>query len=198
MSRYSNVHVHVSENQKTKIKSALQNKTPVSIRLGHEDFNGDDILALTKTQINKMEMNSKQNKGVTLKLSLAQVKYNLKVEGGFLGMLAGLAARVLPFLLKTVAPALATGAISGIANNLSQKALGPPKTGSGLYLKRGGQVARIETDGKGLYLNPPSSGKGFPSGNGLYLKQGNQYSGSGIILGENSPFKNIPVLGWIL
>ena len=60
-------------------------------------------------------------------------------------------------------------------------------------------VCRIETDEEGLYLGP-ASGKGFENvGNGLYLmKQGGLYDGRGLILGPNSPFKNIPILGMIL
>ena len=60
-------------------------------------------------------------------------------------------------------------------------------------------MCQIETDGKGLYLGP-ASGKGFENvGNGLYLmKQGGLYDGRGLILGHNSPFKNIPILGMIL
>ena len=55
------------------------------------------------------------------------------------------------------------------------------------------------TDEEGLYLGPPI-GKGFETvGNGLYLmKQGGLYDGRGIILGPNSPFKNIPTLGMIM
>ena len=57
-------------------------------------------------------------------------------------------------------------------------------------------MCQIETDGEGLYLGP-ASGKGFETvGNGLYLmKQGGLY---GLILGPNSQFKNIPILGMIL
>ena len=57
---------------------------------------------------------------------------------------------------------------------------------------------QIETDGEWLYLGP-SSGKGFETvGNGLYLmKQGGLYNGRGLILGPNSSFKNIPILGMI-
>ena len=60
-------------------------------------------------------------------------------------------------------------------------------------------VCRLETDGEGLYLGQ-ASGKGFETvGNGLYLmKQGGLYDGRGLILGPNSPFKNIPILGVIL
>ena len=55
------------------------------------------------------------------------------------------------------------------------------------------------SDREGLYLGP-ASGKGFETvGNGLYLmKQGGLYDGRGLILGPNSPFKNIPILGMIL
>ena len=60
-------------------------------------------------------------------------------------------------------------------------------------------MCQIETDGKGLYLGP-TSGNGFESvRNGLYLmKQGWLYDGRGLVLGPNSPFKNIPILGMIL
>ena len=60
-------------------------------------------------------------------------------------------------------------------------------------------MCRIETDGEGLYLGL-TSGKGFEIvGNVLYLmKQGGLYDGRGLILGPNSPFKNIPILGMIL
>ena len=54
---------------------------------------------------------------------------------------------------------------------------------------------QIETDGKGLYLGP-TSGKGFETvGDVLYLmKQVGLYDGRGL-LGPNSPFKNIHILG---
>ena len=68
-----------------------------------------------------------------------------------------------------------------------------------MYLKKGSGECRIETEGKGPYLGP-ASGKGFENvGSGLYLmKLGGLYDGSGLILGPNSPFKNIPILGMIL
>ena len=73
--------------------------------------------------------------------------YNMKIEGGFLPMLAGL----IPFLTGTVLPALAVGALSGLASMDFQKLIG-----NGLYLKKGGRVCEIETDGRGLYLRPAS------------------------------------------
>ena len=95
---------------------------------------------------------------------------------------------------KTVLPALGVGALSGLASSGVQKA-----TGSGLYLKKGGCVSQVKTDGYGLYLKP-YKGKGLqPYGDELYLKQGRQlYDGKGLLLGPNSPFANIPILGAIL
>ena len=61
--------------------------------------------------------------------------------------------------------------------------------GNGLYLKKGGLVSQVETDGEGLYLKPykGKSLKGY--GEGLYLKQGGKlYDGKGLLLGPNSPF----------
>ena len=114
----------------------------------------------------------------------------MKIEGGFLPALAGL----IPFLTETVLPALGVGALSGLASTGVQKLIG-----NGLYLKKGGSVCQRDTDGEGLYLGP-TSGNGFETvGNGLYLmKQGGLYDGRGLILGPNSPFKNIPILGMIL
>ena len=80
-----------------------------------------------------------------------QLAHNMKIEGRFLPALAGL----VPFLTVTVLPALGVGALSGLASTGVQKLIG-----NGLYIKNGGRVCRIETDGEGLYLGP-RSGKGF-------------------------------------
>ena len=54
--------------------------------------------------------------------------------------------------------------------------------GNGLYIKKGGCVCEVETDGRGLYLEPASD-KGFSKlGDGLYLKkEGKIYDGKGFI-----------------
>ena len=131
-----------------------------------------------------------EKKGMTIRISKTQLAHNMKIEGGFLPLLAGL----IPFLTGTVLPALGVGDLSGLATTGVQRLIG-----NGLYLKKGSGVCRIETDGDGLYLGP-ASGKGFETvGNGLYLmKQGGLYDGRGLILGRKSPFKNIPILVMIL
>ena len=195
MTKYINAKVNISVGQKEKLQHVIKSNCPtVGIRLGYEDLKANDILAVTESQAKKLAKAYENKKGITIKMSLKQLKHNMKVEGGFLGVLAGLAARALPMLAKTVLPALGVGALSGLASTGVQKAMG-----SGLYLKKGGLVSQVETDGHGLYLKPYKD-KGLNSyGDGLYLKQGGKlYDGEGRLHGPNSPFANIPILGAIL
>ena len=64
---------------------------------------------------------------MTIRISRRQLAYNMKIEGGFLPMLAGL----IPFLTGTVLPALGFGALSGLASIGVQKLIR-----NGLYLKK--------------------------------------------------------------
>ena len=53
MAKYTNVKVNISEGQRKKLKSALENSIDqVSIHLDSQDLmRGDDVLALTKRQL---------------------------------------------------------------------------------------------------------------------------------------------------
>ena len=195
MTKYTNVKVNISEGQKEKLQHAIKAScSAVSIRLGHKDLQGNDIIAVTNSQVKKLAKAHENGKGITIRMTSNQLKHIKKTEGDFLGLLAGLAARALPLVAKTVLPALGVGALSRLASSGVQKAMG-----SGLYLKKGGCVSQVETDGHGLYLKP-YKGKGLKSyGDGLYLKQrGKLYNGEGLLLGPNSLFANIPILGAIL
>jgi len=145
---YTNVHVNISENQKHNLKLANELKGPMSIRLGYKDLKGNDIFALTNSQVNRMTKAYENGKGITIKMRKRQVEHNKIVEGRFLSLLAGLAAKAIPFVTKTVFPTLATGALSGVGSALAQKATNKAM-GNGLYLKKGNIIARVETDGQG-------------------------------------------------
>ena len=195
MTQYIDLYVNISEGQMQKLKHSVNaGCSATSLRLGKNDLQGSHKLALTNAQFNKLNKAKENNKGITIRMSSKQLKHNLKTEGGFLGLLAGLAARALPMIAKSVLPAFGVGALSGLVSSGVQKALG-----NGLYLKKGGMISQVETDGEGLYLRP-YKGRGFKSqGDGLYLKQGGKlYDGKGLLLGPNSPFGNIPILGAIL
>ena len=195
MTQYKNVNVNLSENQINKLKQAINaNCTATSIKLGYDDLDGDHTIFITNGQFNKLQNARDRGKGLTIRMSSRQLKHNVKTEGGFLGAILpalGAVARVAgPALMgvaKKVLPHLATGALSGLASTGVSKLFG-----NGLYLKKGGMIAQVETDGQGVYLRP-YKGKGLGSrGNGLYLKQGkNIYDGKGILT-------SIPIIGDIL
>ena len=67
---------------------------------------------MTSSQLNRLKKARQAGKGVTIKMSKSQVAHNMKVQGGFLPLLAGLAS----FLTGTVLPALGVGALSGLAS----------------------------------------------------------------------------------
>ena len=195
MAQYISNNVNLTENQIQKLRQAVNaNCAATSIRINADDLDGDHTIFLTNAQHRKLENARDQGKGLTIKMSSKQLKHNVKTQGGFLGAVLpalGLIARsVAPMainLAKKAVPALATGALSGLASTGVSKLFG-----DGLYLKKGGMIAQVETDGQGLYLKPyKGKGLGF-RGNGLYLKRGkNIYDGSGFLT-------DIPVIGDLL
>ena len=191
MTRYTNFKMRISEGQKNKLKKAFEsNCESITIRLTFSDLHGEDVIALANSQLDRLVKAYEEKKGMTIKMSKTQLAHNMKIEVGFLPALAGL----IPFLTGTVLPALGVEALSGLTSTGVQKLIG-----NGWYLKKGGSVCQLETDGKGLYLGPTRR-KGFESvENGLYLmKRGGLYDGRGLIASPKSPFKNIPILGMIL
>ena len=91
MTSYTNVKVRISEGQKDKLKKALEsNCESIAIRLTSSDLNGDDVMAITKSQLGRLVQACEANKSMTVKLSRRQLAYNTKIERGFLPMLAGL------------------------------------------------------------------------------------------------------------
>ena len=185
MAQYISTNVNLTENQIQKLRQAVNaNCAATSIKISYDDLDGDHTIFLTNTQHKKLENARELGKGLTIRMSSRQLKHNVKTQGGFLGallpMLAGVGRAVAPALLgvaKKAVPALATGALSGLASTGVSKLFG-----DGLYLKKGGMIAQVETDGQGLYLKP-YKGKGLGSrGNGLYLKQGKKITdGRGIL-----------------
>ena len=65
-------------------------------------------------------------------MSKTQVAGNMKIEGGFISLLTGLASRTIPLIAKTVLPRLGAGALSSLASTGVQKFVG-----DGLYIKKG-------------------------------------------------------------
>ena len=116
-----------------------------------------------------------QGKRVQIRLIARQVAKNASYVGGFI-------ASLLPSILQAL-PAVLEGHKSA---------------GDGLYLHKNSKCYRVQKmKGDGLYLSPSSR---LPTAaDGLFLKHGGEISDcSGLLMGKTSPFKNIPVLGWLL
>ena len=182
---YKEHEAYIPIKSKRRLERALKRKKKtltVSVQSSGA-FGGEKAtLLLTKRQIANLE---KGKKHVLIKMSKRQLNANKKYEGGFLSVLAGLAAKALPTLV--------TGLSAGLLSGLVEKAV----KGDGLFLQKGGYCYRADpVEGNGLYLSPHNV---LTHGDGLFLKHGsNIHDGKGLLLGANSPFKNIPILGLIL
>ena len=150
--RYTNVKVNLSDNQKDKIRAALNNNKSVAIQLKHGDLNGDDILPLTQGQLNNLAKAYENKTGVRIIMSKTQVEHNKTIEGGILGAILG---------------AVASAALPSVVSWIYDKI-----TGKGLFVKRGGRIVNVRQLGDGLYLKPYSSDKMTTYGDGLYIKTG--------------------------
>ena len=85
MNRYQKVKVNISQGQADKIKKVIQNGSAANLKLYYQDLNGEHVLDLTKTQVNKIVKAYTNGTGVVLNLSKKQLEHNSKVEGGFIG-----------------------------------------------------------------------------------------------------------------
>ena len=57
MTSYIEYGVNLTDNQKMNSASAINNKTPLTLRIKHSNLIGNDELMLTKTQIGKIKKN---------------------------------------------------------------------------------------------------------------------------------------------
>ena len=95
------------------LASAINNKTPLTLRIKHSNLRGNDELMLPKTQIGKIRKSLANGTGVDIKISKTQIRGNL------FSSLASLGARVLPYAVKGLSkavPALATGAVCALGS----------------------------------------------------------------------------------
>ena len=117
MTTYIEYGVTLTDGQKSKLASAIRNKSPLTLRLKHSHLRGSDELMLTKRQIAKIKKSLANGTGSDIKISRTQITRSVKHGGNLFTSLASLGARVLPYAIKRiskVAPALATGAASAV------------------------------------------------------------------------------------
>ena len=124
--------MRISEGQKDKLKKAFEsNCKSITIRFKFSDLHGEDVIALTKSQIDRLVEAYEEKRGMTIEMSKTQLAHNMKIEDGFLPALVEL----IPFLTGTVLPTLGVGALSRLAITGVQKLIG-----NGLYLQKGSGV----------------------------------------------------------
>ena len=117
MSSYFEYSVKLTNGQKSKLASAIRNKSPLTLRLKNSHLRGPDELMLTKRQISKIEKSLENGTGSDIKISKTQISHSVKYGGNLFSSLASIGAKVLPYAMKgfsKVAPALATGAVSAL------------------------------------------------------------------------------------
>ena len=181
MSRYSPTEVNVDDQQEGRLKSAIERKRGVTIRMILSEPKKKTIL-FTKGQIAKIERAQLMGKTyLSIKLSAPQVRANTEHSGGFLWALA-----------RAVAPTILKGLASYAASKGVEKLM---KKGDGLFLEKNGHCAKVKmVKGGGLYLNPHPRFHG----QGLFEVDDGEIKGDGLLLGDNSPFKNVPLLNILL
>ena len=90
-------------------------------------------------------------------------------------------------IAKKVLPPLLVGLLTDVLSRVIEKAI----TGNGLFLGSVESTTRIDFEGEGMTFTAVED----DDINGLYLKHDGQiYRGEGLILGKNSPSRNIPIL----
>ena len=275
MTTYIEYGVTLSDGQKSKLSSAIQNKSPLTLRLKHSNLQGTDELMLTQRQIAKIQKSLANGTGSDINISKTQISSSVKHGGNLFTSLMSLGSKLLPYAIKgvsKVAPAIATGAATALGDIGIKKLFGkgitipkkffpflPPiageftktqidqinkvfNTGGPLVIKptqkqiEGGFLGTLASTGipmaisllpklfgSGLQVDRGSSsntrnvyvlqqstqGEGYPYyvppffGNwenpiGMGVKKKKRSKGKGLLLGKNSPFNSIPILGSIL
>ena len=119
MTSYFEYGVNLSNNQKRSLVSAMNSKSPLTLRLKHGNLTGNDELMLTKTQLKRIQKSLNNGTGADIKISKTQIRKVAKQGGNLFSSLASLGARVLPYAVKGLSkavPALATGAVSALGS----------------------------------------------------------------------------------
>ena len=183
--RYTPRKVYVEPEQEKRLQKAIEKKGGTSIVISFDEPQNETLL-FTKDQIHRIERAQLMGKKIGIKMSAPQVKANTVHHGGFLWALAA-----------RLAPAIISGLASATASKIASSVLKKKKKGQGLYLQKYGHCAKVQpVNGGGLYLAPHPRLHHY--GHGLFEADGSTIKGEGLLLRDNSPFKNVPLLNILL
>ena len=168
MTTYIEYGVKLTDGQKSKLVSAIRNKSPLTLRLKHSHLRGSDELMLTQRQISKIKKSISNGTGSDIKISKTQIRKSVKYGGNLFSSLASLGARVLPYAIKGISkavPALATGAATALGelgiNKIFGKGITIPKKFIPMLPAIRGELTKSQID----LLN-----KAYQSGGRLVIK----------------------------
>ena len=82
MTHYTNIKMRISQGQKDKIKKAFEsNSKSTTIRFKFSDLYDEDVIALTKSHVDRLVEAYEEKKGMTIRMSKTQLAHNMKIEG---------------------------------------------------------------------------------------------------------------------
>ena len=119
MTNYIEYGVNLTDNQKMNLATAMNNKTPLTLRIRHTNLIANDEMMLKKTQIGKIRKSLANGTGVDIKISKTQIRKVANHGGNLFSSLGSLGARVLPYAVKGLSkavPALSTGAVPALGS----------------------------------------------------------------------------------
>ena len=168
MTSYYEYGVNLTDNQKRSLASAMNSKSPLTLRIKNTNLKGNDELMLTKTQLKRIQKSLTNGTGSDIKISKTQIRKVEKQGGNLFSTLASLGAKVLPFAVKGLTkavPALATGAVSALGSLGVDKIFGKGVHIPNEFIPMLPQVASIFTPKQIDMIN-----KAFQNGNKLVIK----------------------------
>ena len=69
MTHYTNFKMRISEGQKDKLKKAFEsNSKSITIRFKFSDLHGEDVIALTNSQLDRLVEAYQEKKGMTIRM----------------------------------------------------------------------------------------------------------------------------------
>ena len=126
MTTYIEYGVTLTDGQKSKLMTAIKNKSPLTLRLKHSHLRGSDELMLTQRQIAKIQKSLANGTGSDLKISKTQIKSLVKHGENLFTSLTSLGSKLLPYAMKgaaKIAPELAKGAGTALGDKLIKKTI---------------------------------------------------------------------------
>ena len=168
MTTYIEYGVTLTDGQKSKLASAILNKSPLTLRLKHSHLRGSDELMLTKRQIDKIKKSIANGTGSDIKISKTQIRKSVKHGGNLFSSLASIGAKVLPYAIKGLSkavPALATGAATALGELGINKIFGKGITIPPEFIPMLPAIVREFTKSQINQIN-----KAYQSGSGVVIK----------------------------